>query len=108
MTATVRQSAADLLAGLRPDVATAFRALRNAVKEHPALPAATGDLIVLATFAVSGNETGFKVHARRMLREGADIEALRQAVIVPLGHATSFAQTTEALRWIDAAADAAG
>jgi alkylhydroperoxidase/carboxymuconolactone decarboxylase family protein YurZ len=104
MTEAPRQSAADLLAGLRPETAAAFRSLRNSVKEHPALPAATGDLIVLATFAVTGNEAGFKVHARRMLREGAEIEALRQAVIVTLGHSTTFAQATNALRWIDAAA----
>lgn len=99
-----RRSAAEYLASLRPETAAAFRALRNSVREHAALPAATGDLIVLAAFAVTGNEMGLKVHARRMLGDGVDIEALRQAIIVTLGHATTFAQVTNALRWIDAAA----
>ena len=50
----------------------------------------------------SGGESSFKMHARRLLKEGVPVEALRQAVFVTLGASTTLAQVIDGLRWIDA------
>jgi hypothetical protein len=50
----------------------------------------------------SGGESSFKVHARRLLKEGVAVEALRQAVLVTLGASTTLGQVISGLRWVDA------
>jgi hypothetical protein len=56
----------------------------------------------------SGGESSFKIHARRLLKEGVAVEALRQAVLVTLGASTTLAQVISGLRWIDAVLNEGG
>ena len=84
------------------DTGTAFQALRKAVLGSGPLDAHTCELIVLGALVTSGGEGSFKVHARRLLKEGVPVEALRQAVFVTLGASTTLAQVIAGLRWIDA------
>ena len=84
------------------DTGAAFQALRKAVLSSGPLDAHTCELIVLGGLVTSGGEASFKIHARRLLKEGVAVEALRQAVFVTLGASTTLAQVIAGLRWIDA------
>jgi alkylhydroperoxidase/carboxymuconolactone decarboxylase family protein YurZ len=84
------------------DTGAAFQALRKSVLGSGPLDAHTCELIVLGALVTSGGESSFKVHARRLLKEGVAVEALRQAVFVTLGASTTLAQVISGLRWIDA------
>jgi alkylhydroperoxidase/carboxymuconolactone decarboxylase family protein YurZ len=84
------------------ETGAAFQALRKSVLGSGPLDAHTCELIVLGALVTSGGESSFKVHARRLLKEGVAVEALRQAVFVTLGASTTLAQVISGLRWIDA------
>ena len=84
------------------DTGAAFQALRKAVLSSGPLDAPTCELIVLGALVTSGGESSFKIHARRLLKEGVAVEALRQAVLVTLGASTTLAEVISGLRWIDA------
>jgi alkylhydroperoxidase/carboxymuconolactone decarboxylase family protein YurZ len=84
------------------DTGAAFQALRKAVFASGPLDAHTCELIVLGGLVTSGGEGSFKIHARRLVKEGVPVEALRQAVLVTLGASTTFNQVISGLRWIDA------
>jgi alkylhydroperoxidase/carboxymuconolactone decarboxylase family protein YurZ len=90
------------------DAGAAFQALRKAVLASGPLDAHTCELIVLGALVTSGGESSFKIHARRLLKEGVAIEALRQAVFVTLGASTTLAQVISGLRWIDAVQNEGG
>ena len=86
------------------DTQKAFQAMRKAVMAAGPLDHNTCELIVLGAFATARVEMGFKVHAKRLLADGVDIAAIRQAVMVTLGATTAFNVCIEAMRWIDEAA----
>ena len=90
------------------DTGAAFQALRKAVLSAGPLDAHTCELIVLGALVTSGGESSFKIHARRLLKEGVAVEALRQAVLVTLGASTTLAQVISGLRWIDAVLNESG
>jgi alkylhydroperoxidase/carboxymuconolactone decarboxylase family protein YurZ len=81
--------------------ADAFQALRKAVLGAGPLDAHTCELIVLGALVTAGSEGSFKVHARRLLRDGVPVEALRQVVLVTFAASTTFAQMSNGLHWID-------
>lgn len=95
------RTAVDDLAALCPDAAAAHRALRKSVLGSGPLDAHTCELIVLGGFVTARIESGFKAHARRLLKEGVSKDILRQTVLVTLGATTSFPVAMEALRWVD-------
>jgi len=80
------------------DTGTAFQALRKAVLGSGPLDAHTCELIVLGALVTSGGDSSFKIHARRLLKEGVAVEALRQAVLVTLGASTTLAQAVHRAR----------
>lgn len=92
----------DYLKQFSPETGTAFQALRAAVVAAGPLDSHTCELISLGGLVTAGSQESFKVHARRLLKAGVPAAALRQAVLVTLGAATTFAQTLDGLRWIDA------
>ena len=97
----MKKNAMEVLKEIDADTATAFQALRNAVKNAGPLDSETADLIVVGTLVSAGNLIGLKVHAGRMLREGTSIEALRQAALVGFGQTTGFGQVSAALKVIN-------
>lgn len=101
-------SPVDYLKSISAPTADAFQALRKAVLAAGPLDAYTCELIALGALATTGNEASFKVHARRLLKEGMAIDALRQAVLVTFGATTTFSAVSDALHWIDDAAGNAG
>jgi alkylhydroperoxidase/carboxymuconolactone decarboxylase family protein YurZ len=92
----------DYLKQFSTQAGTAFQALRKAVVSAGPLDAHTCELIVLGALVTSGGEGSFKVHARRLLKDGVPAEVLHQAVLVTLGASTTLAQVINGLRWIDA------
>jgi alkylhydroperoxidase/carboxymuconolactone decarboxylase family protein YurZ len=91
----------DYLTQISSETASAFQALRKAVMTAGPLDAHTCELIALGGLVTSGSEQSFKTHARRLLRTGVAVAALRQAVLVTLGASTTFNQALNGLRWID-------
>jgi len=81
--------------------AEAFQALRKAVRTAGPLDAHTCELITLGALVTSGSEASFKTHARRLLKDGVTLDALRQAVLVTFAASTTFSQVIDGLRWID-------
>ncbi|MGH8139871.1 MAG: carboxymuconolactone decarboxylase family protein [Steroidobacteraceae bacterium] len=84
-----------------PESAAAFQALRKAVMASGPLDAQTCELITLGALVTCQSESSFKTHARRLVRDGVTLAALRQAVFVTFGASTTFAQVNAGLHWID-------
>jgi alkylhydroperoxidase/carboxymuconolactone decarboxylase family protein YurZ len=94
----------EYLTQIHPDTAAAFQALRKAVLQSGPLDGHTCELITLGAFATARVESSFKTHARRLLKDGVSVAALRQAVLVTFAATTTFSAVVDALRWIDEAA----
>lgn len=88
--------------------AEAFQSLRKAVLNAGPLDARTCELIALGALVTTGSEASFKTHARRLLKEGVSVEALRHTVLVTFGATTTFALISNGLHWIDDVAGRAG
>lgn len=104
MSRTEGLSPLDYLKQLSQDTSAAFQSLRKAVLAAGPLDAHTCELIALGALVTARSEMSFKVHARRLLKEGVSVEALRQAVLVTFGASTTLTEVIEGLRWIDAVA----
>lgn len=89
------------LQAIDPRTATAFSELRKAVVGYGPLDHATVELILTATFAARGNETGFKNHSRALLKAGVDKEKIRHAMLVTLGATLTIQEVVRALAWLD-------
>lgn len=99
-----KKSPVEYLRAIDADSAAAFQGLRAAVMAAGPLDHTTCELINLGALATARHEQSFKVHARRLLKEGADVAALRQAVLSTFAASTTFSQVIDALHWIDQAA----
>ena len=94
----------EFLREIDADTAAAFQRLRSAVMAAGPLDHQTCELINLGALATARHEQSFKVHARRLLKEGVEIAALRQAVLSTFAASTTFSQVVDALHWVDQAA----
>lgn len=101
MTATSKLSPVEFMKQHSAAAADAFQALRKAVMASGPLDTHTCELITLGALVTSGSEASFKTHARRLVRDGVPLAALRQAVFVTFGASTTFAQVNAGLHWID-------
>jgi alkylhydroperoxidase/carboxymuconolactone decarboxylase family protein YurZ len=99
----------EYLALFNPKASSAFQELRKAVLQSGPLDQHTCELITLGALVTARNETSFKTHARRLLKEDVSVEALRQAVMVTFAATTTFTDVVAGLRWVDeVAAEKAG
>jgi alkylhydroperoxidase/carboxymuconolactone decarboxylase family protein YurZ len=87
------------LRGTAPDVASAFRALREAADAYGPLEAKHRELILLAGFAATRTEDAFRVHCTRAAEAGASLAEIEQTVILLLGTSLGLAPAVEALGW---------
>jgi AhpD family alkylhydroperoxidase len=83
-----------------PDAADAFRAMRDALLTAGPLDRITCELIVVAGLAANGWEYSFKHHSRQLLEMGADVAALKHAVLVSLGAVGAAFPLARALQWL--------
>ena len=81
-------------------VADAFRGLRRAADAHGSLDHKQRELCMLAGFAATRNEGGFRVHCTRAVDAGASVRDLEQVVILMLGTSLGLVPVVEALRWV--------
>lgn len=91
----------DYLRSIDPASADAFQALRKAVMKAGPLDHKTCELISLGALVTARQEDSFKVHARRLLKDGVEVAALRHAVLATFAASTTFSQIIEGLTWID-------
>jgi len=82
-----------------PDVATAFRGIREASDASGPLDPKQRELCLLAGFAATRNEGGFRVHCTRARQAGASDEEIRQVVLLMLGTSLGLVPVVEALSW---------
>jgi len=101
VTAAKALTPVEYLAEISPEASEAFQSLRKAVMDAGPLDHNVCELITLGAFATTGNEASLKTHARRLVKEGADVSALRQAVLVTFAATATFSQIIAGLRWID-------
>ena len=85
---------------IAPEVATALRGLRVAADAHGPLDAKQRELILLAGFAATRNEGGFRVHCTRAREAGASVVEIEQVVILLLGTTLGLFPVFEALTWL--------
>ena len=90
----------DRLREIAPDVATAFRSLRVAADAYGPLDAKQIELTLLAGFAATQNEGGFRVHCTRSVEAGATLAEIEQVVILLLGTSLGLAPTVRTLAWV--------
>lgn len=90
----------DKLRHTSDDVATGFRAFRSVIEGFGPLDNKTRELILLAGFATTRNEPGFRVHVNRAHTAGATIKELEQAVLFLLATSLGLVPVVEALDWI--------
>lgn len=91
---------ADLLRRISPEAADGFQNLRRVIREAGPIDGKTRELIMLAGFVVARIESGFKVHAKIAVQEGATVEELEHMVLIGLSATQSLMHTEESLRWI--------
>lgn len=101
MATATKLTPVEFLAQFSPKASTAFQDLRKAVLSSGPLDHNTCELITLGAFATTGNESSFKTHARRLLKENVPVEAMRQAVLVTFAATTTFSAVVAALRWVE-------
>jgi alkylhydroperoxidase/carboxymuconolactone decarboxylase family protein YurZ len=89
----------DRLREVAPEVATAFRGVRQATDAAGPLDAKQRELILLAGFAATRNEGGFRVHCTRARQAGATLEEVHQTVLLLLGTSLGLVPVVDALRW---------
>ena len=87
------------------EAGTALQRFRDIAKKAGPLDAQTCEFILMACFAINGNEEPFKNHALRALEAGISKETLQHIAILPLGAATVIPKVVQVLRWIDDVAD---
>ena len=90
----------DRLRDTAPEVATAFRGIRLAADAHGPLDAKQRELTLLAGFAATRNEGGFRVHCTRAKETGATVAEIEQVVILLLGTSLGLVPVVEALAWL--------
>lgn len=80
-------------------VAEAFFAMRQTADKAGPLDAKTIQLCLLAGFAGSRNEGGFRVHCTRAIEAGATKEEIMHVVLIMLGSNLGLSPTVDTLRW---------
>ena len=83
-----------------PDVANAYEALGNAVHSAGPLDEKTRALIKLAISTGARLEGAVHSHARKALKAGADVEEMRQTVLLALP-TIGLPSMMAALSWLD-------
>ena len=81
-------------------VADAFRGVREAADAHASLTAKEREFCLLAGFAATRNEGGFRVHCTRATQAGATVREIEQVVILMLGTSLGLVPVVEALSWV--------
>ena len=89
----------DELQEISPEVGAAYRSLRKAVDSYGSLSEKERHLILLAGFAATRNEGGFRVHCTRAKESGANLADVEQTVLLMLGTSLGVAPVVEALHW---------
>ncbi|RZL84490.1 MAG: carboxymuconolactone decarboxylase family protein [Rhodococcus sp. (in: high G+C Gram-positive bacteria)] len=89
----------DRLREVAPEIATAFRGLRVATDAYGSLEPMQRELIMLAGFAATRNEGGFRVHCTRAAEAGAGLQDVEQTVLLLLGTSLGLFPVVEALGW---------
>ena len=89
----------DRIRAVSPEVATAFRGLREAIDAAGPLDAKERELVLLAGFAATRNEGGFRVHCTRLAQAGAGLAEVEHVVLMMLGTSLGLATAVDALRW---------
>jgi alkylhydroperoxidase/carboxymuconolactone decarboxylase family protein YurZ len=95
----IARSNIDKLRSASPSVASAFRSLREAADAVGPLEPKHRELTLLAGFAVTRNESGFRAHCKRATSAGASLEEIQQTVILLLGTSIGLVPVVEALDW---------
>ena len=95
----IQVSNIDKLRNASPGAANAFRALREAADGHGPLEPKHRELTLLAGFATTRNESGFRNHCRRARDAGASLQEVEQTVILLLGTSLGLVPVVEALDW---------
>ena len=89
----------DQLEEVSSEVGGAYRALRKAIDSYGPLDEKQRQLCLLAGFAATRNEGGFRVHCTRAKEAGADLAEVEQTVLLMLGTSIGVAPVIEALGW---------
>ena len=93
------QSNTQRLREVSPELASAFRGLRDAANAHATLDEKQQELCLLAGFAATCNEGGFRVHCTRARDAGATVAEIEQVVLLMLGTSLGLAPTVQLLVW---------
>lgn len=89
----------DRMREISPEIATAFRALREATDGYGPLEHKQRELCLLAGFAATRNEGGFRVHCTRAVQAGATLQEVEQTVLLMLGTSLGIAPVMDLIRW---------
>jgi alkylhydroperoxidase/carboxymuconolactone decarboxylase family protein YurZ len=89
----------DQLQEISEEAGTAYRALRKAIDSYSTLDDKQRHLCLLAGFAATRNEGGFRVHCTRARQSGASLAEVEQTVLLMLGTSLGVAPVIDALQW---------
>jgi alkylhydroperoxidase/carboxymuconolactone decarboxylase family protein YurZ len=89
----------DQLEEISGEIGTAYRSLRKAVDSYSTLDERQRHLCLLAGFAATRNEGGFRVHCTRAKDAGATLEQIEQVALLMLGTSLGVAPVVEAVAW---------
>lgn len=97
----------DVLGRTTPDVVAGFSKLRSAVMDAGPLDTPTAELVLVAALAASGDLESMRTHVRRGLASGLEEAAMKHAIALTLGAATTLNSVVAALRVVEEQVDGA-
>ena len=89
----------DQLEEVSGEVGAAYRSLRKAIDAYGPLEDKQRHLCLIAGFAATRNEGGFRVHCTRAKQAGASLTEVEQTVLLMLGTSLGVAPVIDALGW---------
>lgn len=91
----------DIVANASAETATGFKALSAGITCAGPRDFKTLEYILLGAFVATGFDDAIKLHAHRLLEAGESKEAVRQAIMTPLGATATMVDVSRALAWFE-------
>jgi alkylhydroperoxidase/carboxymuconolactone decarboxylase family protein YurZ len=93
----VPQTPLDKLTEVSPDIADGFKKMRKGVLGGGPLTEDVVELIVVGALSATRQLEALDVHLRRLMAMDVEPAAVRQALVAPLGAASTLTETVEGL-----------
>lgn len=94
------------VAAVSPEVVDGYKRMRATAMDDVGSHRFLCEVVITAQLAALGHGNSFKVHARQLMANGLEKEALQKILVSGIGATLVIPQVAEILDWLDEAAAA--